>query len=91
MLMEKSFWLQIVTSVVSEVYFYQFKPERQVYNIFFWIPEWKIMIAKALLSVAPFSERYEKANNYIWKTLITYESKKWEDLEYVHVYYMIEF
>lgn len=57
MLTEKSFWLQIFTGVVSEVYFYQFKTERQVYNIFFWIPERKIMIAKALPSAAPFTER----------------------------------
>lgn len=57
------FWLQIVTSVVSEVYFYQFKTERQEYNIFFWIPERNIIIAKALPSVAHFTEGYDQANN----------------------------
>lgn len=89
--MEKSFWLQIVTGVVSEVYFYQFKTGRQVYNVYFWIPEGKIMIAKVLPSVAAFTEGYHQANNYIWKMLITHVSKKCEDLKYAHVYYTIEF
>lgn len=77
--------------MVSEVYFYQFKTERQVYHVFFWIPERKIMIAKALPSVAAFTEGYDQANNYIWKMLITHVSKKCEDLKYAHVYYTIEF
>ena len=77
--------------MVSEVYFYLFKTERQVYNVFFWILERKIMIAKALPSVAPFTEVCDQANNYIWKMLITHVSKKCKDLKYAHIYYMIEF
>lgn len=77
--------------MVSEVYFYQFKTERQVYNIFFWIPERKIMIAKALPSVASFTEGYDQVKNYTWKMLITHVSKKCDDFKYVHIYYIMEF